>query len=70
MQLLEELESNFSENLQIEFNKNFFENKAQILKKQKDLLYLEKDSDFSDSEYDHYVKMQMDLFKDDEVDYY
>ena len=28
---------------------------------------MEKDSDFSDSEYDHYVKTTMDLMKENEV---
>ena len=63
------METKYKDDLNREFNKNFFENRAQIIKKQKELLYLEKDSDFSDSEYDHFVKTQMELLKENEVYY-
>lgn len=62
--LITELETKFNDDLNNEFNKNYFENKAEILKKEKELLYLEKDSDFSDSEYEFYVRSQMELMKD------
>jgi tRNA pseudouridine-54 N-methylase len=66
-ELLIELETKYYDDMTREFNKNFFENRAEILKKQKELYYLERDSDFSETEYDHYVKTQMELLKENEV---
>ena len=62
--LITELETKYNHVLNNEFKKNYFENKAEIMKKEKELLYLEKDSDFSDSEYEFYVRSQMELMKD------
>jgi hypothetical protein len=41
-----------------EFNQNYFENKAMILQKERELLKLERGSDFSESDYEHFMKNQ------------
>lgn len=44
-----------------EFNQNFFENKAKVTQKEKELLKLERGSDYSESDYDYFMRINMDL---------
>ena len=44
------------EELVKDFNQNTFENKAMILQKERELLKLERGSDFSESDYEHFMK--------------
>lgn len=44
-----------------EFNQNFFENKAKIIQKEKELLKLERGSDYSESDYEYFMRMNMDM---------
>lgn len=42
-----------------EFNQNFFENKAKIIQKEKEMLKLERGSDYSESDYDYFMRINM-----------
>lgn len=47
--------------LEREFNQNFFENKAKIIQKEKELLKLERGSDYSESDYEYFMRMHIDM---------
>lgn len=44
-----------------EFNQNFFENKNKIIQKEKELLKLERGSDYSESDYEFFMRINLDL---------
>lgn len=48
----------FYRELENEFNQYFFENKAKIMKKEKEMLRLERGSDYSESDYDFLMRNQ------------
>ncbi len=49
----------FYRELENEFNQYFFENKAKIIKKEKEMLKLERGSDYSESDYDFLMRKQI-----------
>ena len=44
-----------------EFNQNFFEDKNRIQQKEKELLKLERGSDYSESDYDYFMRVNIDM---------
>ena len=60
-----ELEEKYQEDLKKEFHKNFFKMKSEILKKEKEILALERDSDFSESEYEFYMKKNIEKLNEE-----
>jgi hypothetical protein len=44
-----------------EFNQNFFENKAKIIQKEKEMLKLERGSDYSESDYEYFMRINMNV---------
>jgi hypothetical protein len=58
--LIEEIKKpQYYDDIVNEFNQNFFENKAKILQKEKELLKLERGSDYSESDYEYFMQMKM-----------
>jgi hypothetical protein len=51
----------FYEDLEKEFNQMFFENKALIVQKEKELLKLERGSDYSESDYEYFMRKKFIL---------
>ncbi len=49
----------FYKELETEFNQYFFENKAKIIKKEKEMLKLERGSDYSESDYEFLMRKQI-----------
>jgi len=49
------------EDLVKEFNQNFFEDKGRIAQKEKELLKLERGSDYSESDYEYFMRMNMEI---------
>ena len=49
------------EDLIKEFNQNFFEDKNRIQQKEKELLKLERGSDYSESDYDYFMRVNVDM---------
>ena len=47
--------------LENEFNHNFFRNKAEILQKQKLLLKLERGDDYSEGDYEYWLRQNIDM---------
>ena len=47
--------------LENEFNHNFFRNKAEILQKQKQLLKLERGDDYSEGDYEYWLRQNVDM---------
>ncbi len=52
--------SEIYEDLQAQFNQNFFETNKQVIEKQKELLKLEKDTDYSEQEYEMLLRRHFD----------
>jgi hypothetical protein len=44
-----------------EFNQNFFENKAKIIQKEKEMLKLERGSDYSENDYEYFMRINVDM---------
>lgn len=44
-----------------EFNQNFFEDKNRIAQKEKELLKLERGSDYSESDYEYFMRVNVDM---------
>lgn len=44
-----------------EFNQNFFEDKNRIAQKEKELLKLERGSDYSESDYEYFMRVNIDI---------
>jgi len=44
-----------------EFNQNFFEDKNRIAQKEKELLKLERGSDYSESDYEYFMRQNIDM---------
>ena len=44
-----------------EFNQNFFEDKNRIAQKEKELLKLERGSDYSESDYEYFMRINLDM---------
>ena len=58
--LLNEIrKEDFYRELQNDFNQNFFESKAKIMKKEKEMLRLERGSDFSESDYEFLMRREI-----------
>jgi hypothetical protein len=49
------------EDLVKEFNQNFFEDKNRIAQKEKELLKLERGSDYSESDYEYFTRVNIDM---------
>ena len=49
------------EDLVKEFNQNFFEDKNRIAQKEKELLKLERGSDYSESDYEYFMRVNVDM---------
>jgi len=49
------------EDLVKEFNQNFFEDKNRIAQKEKELLKLERGSDYSESDYEYFTRVNVDM---------
>ena len=60
--LINEIKNNdYYNELEDEFNHCFFRNKAEILQKQKQLLKLERGSDYSEGDYEYWLRQNMDI---------
>ena len=60
--LINEIRNNdYYTELEDEFNQCFFRNKAEILQKQKQLLKLERGSDYSEGDYEYWLRQNMDI---------
>ena len=60
--LINEIRNNdYYNELEDEFNHCFFRNKAEILQKQKQLLKLERGSDYSEGDYEYWLRQNMDI---------
>lgn len=60
--LINEIKNNeYYTELEDEFNHCFFRNKAEILQKQKQLLKLERGSDYSEGDYEYWLRQNMDI---------
>jgi len=49
------------EDLVKEFNQNFFEDKNRIAQKEKELLKLERGSDYSESDYEYFMRVNVEM---------
>ncbi len=54
-------DNEFYESLSKEFNQNYYENKKEKLIKDKELLKLERGSDYSETDYDYFMRMQGEI---------
>jgi len=52
-------QENFYRELEREFNQYFFENKAKIIQKEKELIKLERGSDYSESDYEYLMRKKI-----------
>ena len=61
-ELLKEIKNrDYNKELEKEFNRNFFRNKAEILQKQKQLLKLERGDDYSEGDYEYWLRQNIDM---------
>ncbi len=54
-------DNEFYESLSKEFNQNYYENRKEKLIKDKELLKLERGSDYSETDYDYFMRMQGEI---------
>ncbi len=54
-------DNEFYESLSKEFNQNYYENKKEKLIKDKELLKLERGSDYSETDYDYFMRNQIEV---------
>lgn len=60
--LIQEIKKDdFYKELVKEFNQYFFENKAKIIQKEKELIKLERGSDYSDSDYEYLIRKKQNM---------